>query len=173
MRHSECGERGDSVISLPNDIDPHRLIEDFLLDCAHGIDDDKLEEWPDAFTEDAIYQIIPRESYEQGLPLGILYCEGKGMMIDRINALRTANIYEPHVYCHMVGAVEMLDHREGEYHTRANFTVLRTMAEGDMSIFACGRYIDVIVDTTAGMKFKQRTIVLDSRRIDTLLVIPV
>ena len=104
----------------------------------------------------------------------MVYCTGTGMLDDRISALRTANIYEPHTYCHMVGAVEITGAgKAGEYNTRANFTILRTMSEGDMSIFACGRYLDVIVETDAGLKFKQRTIVLDSRRIDTLLVIPV
>ena len=34
-----------------------RQIEDFLLDCAHALDDDELESWPDFFTEDAVYQI--------------------------------------------------------------------------------------------------------------------
>ncbi len=163
----------NSASELDTDAALRSRIQNLLAQCAHTIDDDRLEEWSGFFTPDCVYKITSRENFDAGLPLSMVYCTGTGMLDDRISALRTANIYEPHVYCHMVGAVEMLDHREGEYHTRANFTVLRTMAEGDMSIFACGRYIDVIVDTTAGMKFKQRTIVLDSRRIDTLLVIPV
>ncbi len=77
-------------------------IETLIIDCAHDIDDDNLEAWPNYFTENAIYQIISRRSFEQGLPLGVLYCEGKGMMIDRIQALRTANIFEPHTHCHLL-----------------------------------------------------------------------
>ncbi|MDP4593342.1 MAG: aromatic-ring-hydroxylating dioxygenase subunit beta [Beijerinckiaceae bacterium] len=148
-------------------------IQNLMARYAHAIDDDRLEQWSGFFTANGIYKITSRENFDRNLPLAMVYCTGTGMLDDRITALRTANIYEPHVYCHMVGAVELTSGSEGEYYTRANFTILRTMSEGDTSIFACGRYLDVIVETDSGLKFKQRTIVLDSRRIDTLLVIPV
>ena len=41
-----------------------------------------------------------------------------------------------------------------------------------MSIFACGKYIDRIVEDRGDLKFRERSIILESRRIDTLLVIP-
>jgi anthranilate 1,2-dioxygenase small subunit len=47
------------------------------------------------------------------------------------------------------------------------------MSEGDMSVFAYGKYIDRIVEQGGGLKFKERSIILESRRIDTLLVIPI
>ena len=78
-------------------------IEDLLADYAEAIDDWQIERWPDFFTEDGVYQIISRESFDAGLPIGILYCEGRGMMHDRVQALRTANIYEPHNYRHLLG----------------------------------------------------------------------
>ena len=108
-------------------IAPNRrnLIKDFLLDCAHVLDDDRLETWPDYFTEDAIYRILPRESHEKGLPLGVLYCEGRGMMVDRIDALRTANIYEPHSHCHVLGPTRLQTGLNGTYIGCTNFTVIQ------------------------------------------------
>jgi len=38
--------------------------------------------------------------------------------------------------------------------------------------FGCGRYLDEIVARDGEMRFRKRTVVLDSSRIDTLLVIP-
>ena len=70
-------------------------IEELLADYAEAIDDGALERWPAFFTEDGEYQIITRESHDAGLPIGILYCDSRGMMEDRVHALRTANIYEP------------------------------------------------------------------------------
>ena len=148
-------------------------IQNLLAQCAHAIDDDRLEEWSGFFVPDGVYKITSRENFDRNLPLSMVYCTGTGMLNDRISALRTANIYEPHVYCHMVGAVELLETSTNVYRTRANFTILRTMSEGDMSIFACGRYLDTIMETDDGLKFCERTVVLDSRRIDTLLVIPI
>jgi len=148
-------------------------LEALAADYVHCIDEDRLEEWPDFFTEDGRYRVVTRENYEQDLPLGLIYCDGRGMLRDRISALRTANIYEPHVYCHMTGALKLLRTDGGELRAQSNFTVTRTMADGAMSVFACGKYIDRVVETGDGLKYAERTVVLDSRRIDTLLVIPI
>ena len=86
-------------------------IEELLADYAEAIDDGALERWPGFFTEDGEYQIITRESHDAGLPIGILYCGSRGMMEDRIQALRTANIYEPHSYRHLLGPPAHRAHR--------------------------------------------------------------
>ena len=150
-----------------------RLIRGLIYDYAHCIDDDRLEDWPGFFTEDAIYRVTSRENHALGLPVGLIYCEGRGMFHDRISALRTANIFEPHTYCHMTSALRILGSDGKEHRTQSNFTIIRTMSEGAMSVFACGKYIDRIVERDGGLKFRERIIVLDSRRIDTLLVTPI
>ena len=155
------------------DADARAAIEDFLLDYAHTIDDGELQSWPDRFTEDGVYIITTRENFDAGLPLGILLCEGRGMMADRIKAMQTANIFEPHTYCHMTSALKIMGSDGNEHRTQSNFTIIRTMSEGAMSIFACGKYIDRIVEDRGDLKFRERSIILDSRRIDTLLVIPI
>lgn len=157
---------------LQNTPDWRARIEDFLLDCAHDLDDDNLEAWPDYFTDDAIYQIIPRESYEQGLPLGVLYCEGKGMMKDRINALRTANIFEPHTHCHVMGRPRIREEEDGVCKARTNFNVVRTKQDGSMEIYAAGKFVDEIVFEDDRPRLQDRRVVLDSHRIDILLVVP-
>lgn len=148
-------------------------IEALMADYVHCIDEDRLEEWADFFTEDGRYRVTSRENYELDLPLSLIYCEGRSMFHDRISALRTANIFEPHTYCHMTSALRILGSDGKEHRTQSNFTVVRTMSEGAMSVFACGKYIDRIVERDSGLKFRERIIVLDSRRIDTLLVTPI
>ena len=59
------------------------------------IDNDRLEEWPELFTEDCVYEIVPKENADLGLPMGIMHCFGRPMMRDRIVALRQANVFEP------------------------------------------------------------------------------
>ncbi|HEY2884823.1 MAG TPA: aromatic-ring-hydroxylating dioxygenase subunit beta [Rhizomicrobium sp.] len=144
----------------------------FLADYVHALDSDRLEEWPDFFVEDANYQVITRENAERGLPLSIMLCQGRGMFRDRISALRTANIFEPHVYCHIPGALRVLDDAHGAIQTESTFSVIRTMADGAMSLFACGRSRDRFVDGPGGLKLAERIVILDSRQVDTLLVIP-
>ena len=139
---------------------------------VHAIDDDRLEDWPGFFVDDGLYRILTRENRDLDLPLAIMHCEGVGMLRDRVSALRTANIFEPHHYRHTIAAAEILASEGGVHRVQSNFTVIRTMHSGAMSVFACGKYLDRIVETADGLKFAERLAVCDSRSVDTLLVIP-
>ncbi len=148
-------------------------IEDFIHDCAHCIDDDRLEEWPAYFTADCCYTIIDRESFETGLPIGIMTCDSRGMLEDRVLALREANIYEPHCYRHLISAIRIRGTEGDVYSVETSYAVIRTMQDGDISVFSSGKFLDEIVVTDDRLVFRQRTVVCDSSRIDTLIVIPI
>jgi anthranilate 1,2-dioxygenase small subunit len=148
-------------------------IEALYAEYAQAIDDDRLESWPEFFTAGGTYRVTTRENHGSGLALAMMYCDGRGMMSDRISALRLANIFEPHVYCHLTGSVRVLERTAEEVNAQANFAVIRTMQEGEQSIFACGRTYDRIVEVDGRLLFKDRLVVLDSRQVDTLLVIPI
>ena len=148
-------------------------VEAFLADYMHAIDADRLEEWHSFFTPDGAYRVTTRENEELGLPLNIMSCRGHGMFKDRIAALRTANVFEPHVYCHIPGALRITGVNGDVVDSESTFTVIRTTNHGDMRVFVCGRTRDRILMSPEGPKLMTRTVVLDSRQIDTLLVIPI
>jgi anthranilate 1,2-dioxygenase small subunit len=50
--------------------------------------------------------------------------------------------------------------------------VVRIMRDGAMDLFATGRYLDVLVEVGDALRFRERVVVCDSSRIDTLLAIP-
>jgi len=147
-------------------------IDDLYAAYADCIDDDRLEEWPDFFVEDCRYLITDRESHAAALRHGIIYCASRGMVADRVMAMRRANIFEPHRYRHIVGPAR-LDAVEGSVATaHANFFAVRIMHDGDTRLFATGRYLDRIDVGARPFRFIERLVVLDSRKVDTLLVIP-
>jgi 3-phenylpropionate/cinnamic acid dioxygenase small subunit len=94
------------------------------------------------------------------------------MLVDRVMALRKANIYEPQRYRHLIGAIKIGAEETGELAVVANFIVVRTMQDGAMSVFAAGRYVDRLTRRSDSWKFAKKEVVLDSRQIDTLLAIP-
>lgn len=159
--------------TLTGDLTLRLRIEMLFADYVHCIDDDALEQWPDFFTKDGLYRITSRENLSLGMPVNLVYCEGRGMMADRISALRQANIYEPHTYNHSVSALKVLSVAADGIRTQSNFAVFRTMSDGAMSLFNCGRCMDRIVEENGALKFAERLVVLESRRVDTLLVIPI
>jgi anthranilate 1,2-dioxygenase small subunit len=147
-------------------------LEQLYADYAHCLDADRLEDWPDFFTEDAFYRVTSAENFEAGLPLGLIHATSRHMLKDRVSALRKANIYEPQRYRHLVSAMRVVGDAPAAVNVEANFLVIRTMQEGDMSVFAAGRYVDRAVRTGESWKFARKEVVLDSRQIDTLLAIP-
>src|SRR3984893_14809097 len=129
---------------------------------ADCIDDDRLEEWPDFFVENCRYLITARESHAAGLRHGIIYAASRGMLTDRVMAMRRANIYEAQRYRHIVGPV-LIDRVEGGVvEVRSNFLAVRIMHDGDSQLFATGRYLDRIDVSVSPFRFIERTVVLDS-----------
>lgn len=150
-----------------------RLIRALIYDCAHCIDDDRLEEWPDFFAEDCLYQVISRDDHAAGLPAGVMNCTSRGMLVDRILSLRNANIYEPHVYRHLISAIRPRGRQDGLWSVQTGYAVIRTMQEGEISVFSSGQYQDRIDLAGDRPLFRQRRVIFDSPRIDTLMVIPI
>jgi anthranilate 1,2-dioxygenase small subunit len=147
-------------------------LEQLYTDYAHCLDNDALEDWPEFFTDDCRYRITSAENFEAGLPIGIVYATSKAMLVDRVMALRKANIYEPQRYRHLVSSLKVGAEEAGELPVVANFLVVRTMQDGAMSVFAAGRYVDCVVRLGNEWKFARKEAVLDSRQVDTLLAIP-
>jgi len=148
-------------------------LEALYTDYVHCLDADELERWPDFFTEDCFYRITSAENYEAGMPLGLVHATSRNMLTDRVSALRQANIYEPQRYRHLVSSIRIVEDRGEVLDVVANLLVVRTMQEGDTTIFAAGRYVDQVRRQEGVWKFARKTVVLDSRQIDTLLAIPI
>ena len=70
---------------------------------AMAIDDDRLEDWLELFAEDCRYRIAARDNVEAGLPVSVVYADGRAMLADRVAALRRANVFEAQRYRHVVG----------------------------------------------------------------------
>jgi 3-phenylpropionate/cinnamic acid dioxygenase small subunit len=137
---------------------------------------DELERWADFFTEDCFYRITSAENYEASLPLGLIYATSRNMLKDRVSALREANIYEPQRYRHLVSSIKIVGdavERSDHLDVVANFIVVRTMQDGEMTIFGAGRYVDRVRRDAGSWRFASKTVVLDSRQVDTLLAIPI
>jgi 3-phenylpropionate/cinnamic acid dioxygenase small subunit len=141
-------------------------------DYARAIDDDRLEDWPGFFTEKCLYKVTSADNHRRGLEVGVIYADSNGMLRDRVAALREANIYERQTYRHLVGLPAIVG-GEGEV-TRAEtpFLVVRIMRDGTMDLFATGRYLDALVDNGGVLRLRERVVVCDSGRFDTLLAIP-
>jgi anthranilate 1,2-dioxygenase small subunit/terephthalate 1,2-dioxygenase oxygenase component beta subunit len=102
----------------------------------------------------------------------VIYADSQGMLHDRVAALREANIYERQTYRHLIGLPAVVAEPEGVVRAETPFLVVRIMRDGRMDLFATGRYLDRLADDGAGLRFRERVVVCDGNRFDTLLAIP-
>jgi anthranilate 1,2-dioxygenase small subunit len=141
-------------------------------DYARCIDDGRLESWPDYFDDPCTYKITTAANYRDALEAAIVFANSRGMLIDRVSSLREANIYERHTYRHILGAPSVLEETEEGVRSETPFLVVRIMRDGEMDIFATGRYLDLYRIHNRDAKLTERIVVCDSSRIDTLLALP-
>ena len=149
-----------------------RLIQ-LNSDYARAIDDGRFEAWPDFFVDDCLYKLTSADNHAQGMQAGLMYADSRGMLSDRISALRVANIYERQRYRHIVGLPAVGEAKGVENSVETPFLVVRIMRDGTMDVFATGRYLDLVEEDAGGaLRFRERIVVCDSNCFDTLVAIP-
>ena len=131
-----------------------------------------MEDWPEFFVEDCLYQVLPRENDNLGLPLSLMMCDSRGMLEDRVRSLREANIYNIHYPLHQISNIEIVGESDGALDVRANYSVFQTDQEGNSVVYSVGRYRDKVVFPNGEPRFKEKTVVLDSFNVPNLLAVP-
>ena len=136
------------------------------LFAAHGdlLDEERLDEWTDLFTDDCLYLVIPRENVERGLPLAAIRCESRGYLKDRVVAVRETAMYAPRTQRHVIGASRT--HHDGT--VTASYAVFQTLFNEPTKVFSTGRYVARIQHD----HFASLHVVYDSTLVDNSIVKP-
>lgn len=137
------------------------------------LDNDRLEDWAALFTEECLYEIVPKENADFDLPAPIIHCANAKMLRDRVTSLRNANIYEKHTYRHMISGL-IIESADGDtVAMQSNYVVINTGQDGVSHVYQAGCYRDVAVRTSAGWRFKVKRVIYDTLRVQTLLATPI
>ena len=145
---------------------------DLFVTYGALIDAMELDAWLALFAASCTYHIVPRENYERGLPAGLVYCDSRAMLEDRIRALREANKYNIHNDRHLIGLPRVIGEERDAKLVEAAFAVYQTDQEGETRLFATGLYRDRIVAEGNGLKFRDKLVLLDTFAVPSLLATP-
>ena len=156
-----------------NDHELWHEAERLLTKEARLLDERRLEEWVELFTEDVLYWMPARENrevvsnpLENAFALGefALFEETKPELERRIKRLRTGVAWgeePPSRTRHLVTNIEVeATENPSEFHLFSNFLVYRTQVEHDMDIWV-GRRDDVVRRVNGELKIARRTVWLD------------
>jgi len=148
-------------------------VEDLHAEYCAALDEGRYEDWAELFTADCLYRIVPRDNHERGLPLAVMHCESRGMLRDRVVAIRETSYYAPRALRHMVSLIRVAAADDGTLRGQANYLVLQTLPEQPTTLFNAGRYIDTIVSEAGRLRFRERLCVFDSIVVPNSLIIPI
>lgn len=137
-----------------------------------ALGDGDYERWPEFFTEACVYKIIPRENYDAGLPLGLMQAESRGMLADRVAAIRKTTLYAPRLVRRLVGSIVLRAIEADGMRLSASFAAFQTMLNEPSTVFLCGRFQDRVVDEAGTLRFAERICVTDSTMVPTSLIFP-
>lgn len=150
----------------------HELVA-FYARYAAVLDAGDWDAWPEFFTDDCVYKVLPRENHERGLPLAVMDFESKGMLKDRVFGVKDTLFYDPYYQRHIVGLPLVHAIRGNMIEAEANYVVLRTKTEETSDVYNTGRYVDRIRKTSRGLRFESRLCIYDSEMISNSLIYPI
>jgi anthranilate 1,2-dioxygenase small subunit len=151
----------------------HRDVEAFNTAYAAALDEQRLTDWAAMFTEDAFYVVISRENADRNMPVGLIYCENRGMILDRALAMKT-EMFAPRYLRHIIGNVQVLGEESGDIRARANYVVIQVLFDRpDARLHQVGVYYDKFRRIGDKLKLAERRCVYDNLLVDNALCLPV
>jgi anthranilate 1,2-dioxygenase small subunit len=153
----------------------HHEIVQFNAAYAAALDEQRLMDWVELFTDDGLYVVVSRENYARNLPVGLIYCENKGMIRDRAFALQETAMFAPRYLRHMIANQQVVgEDQDGTIIARANYVVLQVLFDRpDATLHQVGTYFDKLRRTDSGLKLAERRCVYDNLLVPNALCLPV
>jgi anthranilate 1,2-dioxygenase small subunit len=153
----------------------HHEVDAFNAAYAAALDEQRLMDWVEMFTEDAFYAVISRENADKGLPVGLIYCDSKAMIYDRAFALEKTSMFAPRYLRHIIGNLQILgDATDGAVRARANYVLIQVLYDRpDAKLHQVGVYHDRFRRVDGALKLAERRCIYDNLLVDNALCLPV
>ncbi len=148
-------------------------LQQLYADYASAVDSGQWNLWPEFFTDECVYKVQARENFDRGFPLATLAFTSKGMLKDRVYGISETIYHDPYYQRHVVGAPIVRSQVGEQLHVEANYAVFRTKFDKESTVYNVGRYLDIVVPTEQGLKFKQRLCIFDSEMIPNSMIYPI
>ena len=150
-------------------------IDEFNAAYAAALDEQRLTDWVEMFTEDAFYTVISRENVDKGMLAGLIYCDSKAMIYDRAFALEKTAMFAPRYLRHFISNLQILgEDPDGTIRARANYLVIQVLYDRpEAKLHQVGIYHDVFRRVDGALRLAERRCIYDSLLVDNALCLPV
>jgi anthranilate 1,2-dioxygenase small subunit len=153
----------------------HHEVNEFNVAYAAALDEQRLMDWAEMFTDDAFYVVTSRENSDHGLPVGLIYCDSKRMIHDRAFALEKTTMFAPRYLRHIIGNLQVSPPDANDrIRARANYALFQVLYDRpEAKLHQVGAYHDIFRRVDGVLKLAERRCVYDSLLVDNALCLPV
>jgi len=148
-------------------------LTELYAEYAACLDEGRFDAWPDFFTENCRYRVVPRENFERGLPLSTMDLQSRGALLDRVYGIQSTLWHAPYYQRHIIGPARIRGSEGMAIVAEANYLVIRTKRDAPSDLFNAGVYLDRIEQTPDGLRFAEKTCVFDSELISNSIIYPI
>jgi 3-phenylpropionate/cinnamic acid dioxygenase small subunit len=148
-------------------------LADLYADYENTLNEGALERWPELFSTDCVYKVLPKENQDAGFPIAVMYCESRDMLADRVVALRQTAVYVPRIMRLMTSGICLRRFADDGLYLTASFVMFQTMQDKPSDVFLCGAYQDRVIDDAGALRFAERLCIYDSTIVPLSLVYPI
>jgi len=148
-------------------------LADLYADYENTLNEGALERWPDLFSTDCVYKILPKENQDAGFPVAVIYCESRAMLADRVVALRQTALYAPRTMRLITSGICLRRVADDGLYLTASFVMFQTLQDQPSEVFLCGAYQDRVIDDAGALRFAERLCIYDSTIVPVSLVYPI
>jgi anthranilate 1,2-dioxygenase small subunit len=109
------------------------------------------------------------------MPVGLIYCENKGMIQDRAFAHEKTEMFAPRYLRHIIGNLQIVGEEDnGDVRARANYVVVQVLFDRpEAKLHQVGVYHDKFRRVGDQLKLAERRCVYDNLLVENALCLPV
>lgn len=146
--------------------------QEFSDRYVRTLDDRRFDEWPDFFLDRGVYNILPRENFEDGFETSLLLLDSNAARRDRLMCIRDVIVHQKVTSRHLVSGLQITPRDDGVFEMLSNFLVAHSDYDGNTKVFAAGEYHDIVEEGDGALNFRERIVLLDSFNIQSQLIDP-
>ena len=157
------------MAAAPSDWVSNHSVEELLFKAAHLLDEGRVAEWIELFTETAQYEMLFQNKEIGGV-------DDYMIKLNKVELVKRMTLVPNYVLdtvkrLHMVSNIHINLHGKAAA-VRSNFVVYRTTETGRTSLYAIGHSEDEVVETDGSWLFQKRRVVLDTRLLEVHTHLP-
>jgi len=159
------------------DADVRHAVDELYADYVDALDEGPIEALPELFCEDGEYLLIAKENHDRDLPIGLMRCESRGMITDRVRSITQLSLHAPRVLRHVLGPLRVRPTLPGDqvgpsWTVTASYVVFQTLLDADTHVLSSGRYRDLVVADGDRLRLRRKVTVYDNPLVPNSIVFP-